>query len=593
MLLLSLSLLPGLPPGLPPAAAAPAAVHIAVLAYQGQDAAEADWSPLAAALAEAVPGRSFELRYYTLDGLWQAVERRQVDFVITHGGQYVALESRFGASRIATLDDPRRPGPGRALAAAVVVRADSDLQLLAQLKGRRLAAIDPKAFGGYLVALRELRAAGVEADELASVDFVGFPMQNALHEVAGRRADAAVLRACLLEELARQGLFDAAEFRVLPGPRVGDYPCQISTRLYPDWPFASLRHTDPTLAKAVAAALLAMPPLPGGATWTAAADYQSVHALYRELQLGPYEYLRETTLLAHVKRLWWVLAVAGLLLLGWIVHTVRVEYQVAARTRALRQALEERDKAHARIQAQQDEAEHLSRLSILGEMSGVLAHELNQPLASIANFADSMVRRLEAGRYTPEVLAEASRAIGSEAQRAGGIVRRIRAFARKRTAVRQASRPGDLVHESVDLFCGMLPHPPAITVADTLPPSSAVLGDPLQLQQVLLNLLKNAWDAMQAQPPGERRIDIALRREGGQCLIEVRDHGPGLADEQLARLFEPFFTTKPEGLGLGLSICRSIVEAHAGRLDAERPADGPGLRFRITLPLHDAADRAH
>lgn len=568
--------------------AAPSEVRIGVLAYQGEEAAAEDWSPLVKALDRALPAHRFVLRYYGLDQLREAVRARQVDFVITHGGQYVALESEFGASRIATLEDPRLPSPSRALGSALIVRADRrDLQQLVDLVGRRLAAVAPEAFGGYLVALRELKAAGVDPGDLAGVDFVGFPMQKALQEVADGRADAAVLRACLLESLERKGEVPAGRFRVLAPRQEEGYPCQVSTRLYPDWPFVSLRHTDRALAKAVATALLAMPPLPGGLAWTVPADYQAVHGLYRELQLGPYAYLRETTLLAHLKRLWWVFVVLFAVLAAWVVHVVRVEYQVATRTEELRRALAERDAAQARIQAQQEEAEHLSRLSILGELSGTLAHELNQPLASIANFAHSMVRRLESGRYTPELLAGASRDIASEAERAGGIVQRIRAFAKKRTAVRQPFSPAGLVEESVDLFRGMLAPAPRVEVADALPPGLEVEGDPLQLQQVLLNLLKNGWDAMQALPPAERRIDLRLARADGHCLIEVRDYGGGLPEAQMARLFEPFFTTKPDGLGLGLSICKSIVEAHAGHLSAYRPAEGPGLCFGVTLPAHE------
>ena len=572
----------------PPAQAAQAEVRIGVLAYQGEQAAAEDWAPLAAALDRALPGRHFVLRYFGLQDLWHAVENEEVDFVITHGGQYVALESAFGASRIATLENPRFSSPGKALGSVVVVRAErQDLQQLADLAGQRLAAVAPEAFGGYLVALRELHDVGVELDDLGSVDFVGFPMQKVLQELLDGRADAATLRACLLEELAAQGSIDPTRFRVLAPRAQQGFPCQLSSRLYPDWPFVSLHHTDRALAKAVATALLAMAPLPGGVAWTVPADYQEVHALYRELQLGPYAYLRDTTLLARLKRFWWVVVGLFLILAAWVVHTVRVEYQVAARTKDLRKALAERDAAQARILAQQDEAEHLSRLSILGELSSTLAHELTQPLASIANFAHSMVRRLDSGRYTPELLAGASRDIASEAERAGGIVQRIRSFSKKRVAIRQDCVPGELVQEAVELFCSMLAPPPQVTLVDRLPRSTVVEGDPLQLQQVLLNLMKNAWDAMQALPPAQRRMDLEIGGDGGQCTIRVRDYGCGLDDAQMARLFESFFTTKPDGLGLGLSICKSIIEAHAGRLVAMRPDEGPGMCFTVTLPAHE------
>lgn len=574
--------------GLAQARAERSEVRIGVLAYQGEVAAAEDWTPLAAALELALPGRQFVLRYFGLQELWQAVADQQVDFVITHGGQYVALESRFGASRIATLEDPRFASPGKALGSAVVVRAErQDIVNLADLAGKRLAAVAPDAFGGYLAALRELDEVGVGPGDLATIDFTGFPMQKALQELTEGRVDAAVLRACMLEELAAAGIIDATAFRVLSSRAENGFPCQLSSRLYPDWPFVSLHHTDRALAKEVATALLGMAPLPDGVAWTVPADYQDVHALYRELKIGPYAYLRDTTLLAWLKRLWWVFVGLFLIFAAGVVHAVRVEHQVAARTEALRKALAERDAAQARIQAQQQEAEHLSRLSILGELSSTLAHELTQPLASIANFAHSMVRRLDSGRYTPELLAGASRDIASEAERAGGIVQRIRSFSKKRVAIRQDCAPDELVDEAVALFCSMLAPPPEFKIVSDLPPATLIEGDPLQLQQVLLNLFKNAWDAMQALPSAQRRIDLEIRRYDSRCTIRVRDYGCGLDDAQMASLFEAFFTTKPDGLGLGLSICKSIIEAHAGRLVASRPDKGPGMCFTVHLPAHE------
>lgn len=104
---------------------------------------------------------------------------------------------------------------------------------------------------------------------------------------------------------------------------------------------------------------------------------------------------------------------------------------------------------------------------------------------------------------------------------------------------------------------------------------------------MLLNLFKNAWDAMQALPSAQRRIDLEIRRYDSRCTIRVRDYGCGLDDAQMASLFEAFFTTKPDGLGLGLSICKSIIEAHAGRLVASRPDKGPGMCFTVHLPAHE------
>ncbi|WP_082708619.1 sensor histidine kinase [Thiobacillus denitrificans] len=574
----------------PPAAHAQAAppVRIGVLAFLGVEVALSTWSPLVAHIEASLPARRVVLTYYDVAGLRQAVQQQALDFVITNSGQYAALESEFGVSRIATLESPGVPSPSQAIGSAVIVRADRrDLNVLADLKGERVAAVGEDAFGGFQVAWREFRRQGVEPGDFARLDFVGFPMPRIVTAVARGQVDAGIVRACLLEDLARDGAIRLADFKVLSPRQVEGFACGLSSDLYPDWPLATLRHTDLHLAKAVATALLSMPVSPTGYAWTVPADYQAVHELFRDLQIGPYAYLRETTLQALARRYWPFLLLFFAALAGWIVHAVRVEQQVHARTAALRQALAQRDAAEAGMRAHQEQFDHLSRLSILGELSGTLAHELNQPLAAIANYAQSLVRRLDSGRYTPAILAEASREIAAQAARAGGIVHRIRAFARKRAAVRERRPLAELVREAAALFGGMLPGAPRIDIADRLPPGTLVEADTLQVEQVLLNLLKNAADAMQDLPPAERAIDVTLEQAGHHYRIAIRDQGVGLAPASTQHLFEPFFTTKPDGMGLGLSICKTIVEAHGGRLWAEAHADAPGMTFIFTLPADD------
>jgi len=563
-------------------------VRIGVLAFLGSEVALSVWSPVVAHLEAALPERRFTLAYYDIAGLREAVSQQEVDFVITNSGQYVALEAEFGVSRIATLDSPGVPSPSRAIGSAVIARADRrDLNVLSDLKGKRLAAVGEDAFGGFQVAWREFRRLGVEPEDFARLDFLGFPMPRIVTAVARGQADAGIVRACLLEELARDGSIRLADFKVLSPRREQGFACGLSSGLYPDWPLATLRHTDLHLAKAVATALLSMPASPTGHAWTVPADYQTVHELFRDLQVGPYSYLRENTLQTLARRYWPFLLFFFAALAGWVMHTVRIEQQVHARTAALRAALAQRDAAEAGMRAHQEQLDHLSRLSVLGELSGTLAHELNQPLAAIGNYAQSLVRRVDSGRYTPDILAEASREIAAQAERAGGIVRRIRAFASKRAAVREKRPLVEVVQEATALFGAMLPGAPRVDIDDRLPVGAAVEADVLQMQQVLLNLLKNAADAMQDLPPNERVIEVTLEQTGHHYRIAVRDRGAGLSPASAQRLFEPFFTTKPDGMGLGLSICKTIIEAHGGRLWAEANAGTPGMTFIFTLPADD------
>jgi two-component system sensor histidine kinase TtrS len=558
-------------------------VRIGVLAYQGAEAALSTWAPMLRRLQAQLPAARFELIELDHAGLRRAVAEGQVQFVVTNPGHYVELEAAFGISRILTLANPSTEAPARAIASVVVApRARDDLDQLADLVGQRVAIVNREAFGGFQVMWREMRDAGLDPEsDLAALVPVGFPMDGVLQALDTGRADAAILRACLIEQVPGW----QARYRVVAPRQDAGFACAHSSRLYPDWPLAALRSTPPELARALIVALLTMRP-EAGMAWTVPADYQSVHELFRELEIGPYAYLRAPGLRVLAQRYWPGIAILATVLVAWIVYTVRVEHLVHSRTAALREAMARQEELARRARANQEQLEHLSRLSVLGELSGTLAHELNQPLATIGNYAQSLARRCDNKRLTPEALKEATTEIAQQAERAAGILGGIRAFARKRVARRGRQDPVALLEETVALFRGMLAQAPPVDLDVAAAGDACLDVDPLQIQQVLLNLLKNGLDAMDGMP-GPHRLVASVRREDDRLRYGVRDFGAGLADDAREHLFEPFFTTKPDGLGLGLAICKTIAEAHGGRLEAVRAEPGPGMVFTLTLPCHD------
>jgi two-component system, LuxR family, sensor histidine kinase TtrS len=563
-------------------------VVIGVFAFQGEQVATSDWSSVLNYLNAALPSDQFHLASFDAQGLRTAIAQHRVDLVITNPGYYVAMEYEFGLSRIATLASRPALSTSKAIGSAVIVRADrQDLKELSNLAGKRVAAVAPQAFGGYLVAAREMLHQGVDPEsDLAEVRFMGLPMTDIFTAVQSGAVDAGIVRACLLEQLDGPGALKPSGFKVLSPRHEPGFACALSTPLYPAWPIAVTRDTDRTLAKHVAQALLNMPETPSGLSWSVPADYQPVHDLYRELRIEPYAYLRDNTPKALLLRFWpWFLGLLLLLVAGGV-HTVRVEQLVQRRTAQLRDSLDAREAAEARMRDHQEQMEHLSRLSILGELSGNLAHEINQPLTTIGNYARSVLRRQADDRLTPEAVQEACTEINNEAERAGGIVRRIRHFARKRAAVREPTLVPQLAQEAKRLILGMLRHPPLISIDDQSLPQAQVMADGPQVQQVLLNLIKNAIDAGRDLPEERQNILLHLETVDNRLLVQVIDQGCGLSDANLSRLFEPFFTTKPDGLGLGLPICKTIIEAHGGRLWAELNQPGPGMRFSFTLPCH-------
>jgi PAS domain S-box-containing protein len=234
-----------------------------------------------------------------------------------------------------------------------------------------------------------------------------------------------------------------------------------------------------------------------------------------------------------------------------------------------------------------EQVELLGRVSLLGEMTASLAHELNQPLTAIVNNATAAMQYIEQGKLVPEQLQEILTDVVGDGRRAYDIMHNVRNAIKKGSAIRGRINLNDVVKavtrmvypDATAHFCKV-----EISLDQDLP---AIEGDPIQIQQVLINLVRNAFDAMRDTPPSGRKVEIATNYNGdGAICVAVRDHGSGISEPTREQLFEQFFTTKEEGLGMGLAIVRSIVEGHGGSIVAEN-ADGGGALFRFHLPTKE------
>lgn len=232
-----------------------------------------------------------------------------------------------------------------------------------------------------------------------------------------------------------------------------------------------------------------------------------------------------------------------------------------------------------------EQVELLSRVSLLGEMTASLAHELNQPLAAIVNNATAAMQYLEQGRLDPEQLQDILNDVVADGRRACEVMHNVRSAIKKGASIRGRINLNDVVKvithmvqpDAAAHLCKI-----ETSLAGDLPP---IEGDPIQIQQAIINLVSNAFDAMRDVPPGRRFVQIATDYNGGGAVsVAVRDYGSGISKATRERLFEQFFTTKDEGLGMGLAIARSIIEAHGGTIWAE-DAQGGGARFHFRLPI--------
>jgi two-component system sensor kinase FixL len=253
--------------------------------------------------------------------------------------------------------------------------------------------------------------------------------------------------------------------------------------------------------------------------------------------------------------------------------------------------LTERQETQQRLHELQSELAHMSRFSAMGEMASTLAHELNQPLTAVVSYLNGCRRLLERGPgANPEMLHDGLERAAEQALRAGQIIRRLREFVARGETERRVENLPKLIEEASALaLVGAGEYDVRVTFQFD-PGAGAVFADKIQIQQVLLNLIRNAMEAMQDCPRRELTISTLA---AGDAMVEIRvaDTGPGIADQITTKLFQPFITTKAKGMGIGLSISRTIIEAHGGKLWAE-PNPGGGTLFHMTLRAMPEAEIA-
>lgn len=548
------------------------------------------FAPTMAYLRKTFPELDFRSEVLGDDALLRRIQEPQgFDFVFMDSGFYVFSADRVEMRDIVMQTSPQSANPSESVGSTVIVRADDErFRTIDDLRGRRVAADSPESLGGWNIIQGVLAERGFDPENFfGEVLYTRSLYPGVAALVANGTADAGILKACELERLMAEHDIPADAFRILDERKDAALACRHSSPLYPDIILAASARSDPALVKVVARALLEMPTSDDGYAWGIGAKTARTARLYRELRIGPYRYLREVrwdTLWENYKP--WFAGFAALLLFAGF-HILRTNRLVRLRTRQLSVALQEKDRLAEEARKSRDRLYQIERAGVVSQMSAMLAHELRQPIYTLTNFAGGIAMYVKRKYAMDPMVEKASQGILSAADRISQIVERVRSYAKQK----EAKRVRIDLRELVDRTLATFRHTTAsdgVEVEVTGEAGAAVSGDPLELELVLLNLLRNAATAMAELPPPRKiRLSWSTDEAAGLVFAHVEDEGPELTSEAFEALSHPVNSLKPDGLGLGLSLCRTIVERHGGELSFAKRPDRSGLRVTVALPKLD------
>lgn len=541
-------------------------------------------------LRKGFSNRDVQMVEIPVNRLDDALNDGKIDIFITSAGQSFRLQQKHGTRVLGTLVTKNYPDPNHSEGAAIFVRRDSSLQTLKDLKGKSLIANTPVAFTGFHVPMGEI--AKIDADWenfFSSMKFVGggAALGEALASVAEGQTDVAFARLCYFETWAKSHPELASKLRVINSQTQKGEACVRSTELYPDWTVTATGRLTPEEARTAALAIMNMPPDEHGNTWGVATDYLHVDHLYRSLRLGKYRYLRDWTLTRFLNEYWPALALLLLSLLGLILHSWRTGYLVRRRTSQLQALMARQNNLQEKAREASEHLAALQKMGALGQVSGMLAHEMKQPLATISFYLDGLKLLLGKGVIGPEDhLKEPLEEIERQTKKANDIVEHARQYARtaksgsRRTWVHFSS----VLNQTIENYRVSRRRPPFIQ-KDLSAADVWIKVDPLEMECVVFNLLKNAGEA--AETVMKPTLRILTRRQGNCVRVTVIDNGPALTDADFQKILgPPGPSLKAGGLGFGLSIVRGLLEAYGSKLVFERRSAG-GLQASFELPCRD------
>lgn len=520
----------------------------------------------------------------TMDELTRSIRDKKVDVFIASAGFY-RFNVIHGARDLVTLASRAYPDPNHGDGSVFVTLASTPFDTIESLKGSRLVAATPTGFTSLRIAQGELAARGYNPEKFFRQSFFTGPgnTEAAVEMLKSYKADTAVFRLCWLEDYLKAHPEEKNLWRVVE-PKPDSGRCLASTDLYPSWIVATTPATPPAVSRIVTETLLAMPETREGQYWSVATDFSTIDNLYKTLKIGPYQFLREWS----VTRFWETFRLPIFLVIGLIVglifHSVRVTQLVHRKTRELTEALARETELKQEAQQAGERISLLQRSGIIGQMSSMIAHELRQPLAAQDLFGKSLEKiltRAGAGEQTLSVLARMMK----QTERIAAIVENVRNYAKVKTVKRTRIDLRSVVERGIASWRAS-GRSDKVTVKLTALEPVMIDANALEWELVVLNLIKNAAEALATTKDPTVSVSL-LRNDAGNFVLTVADNGPGVPEEKLKAFGSPVTSGKTNGLGLGLSIVKSIVENHGAAIRFRNHPLG-GLEVTVIIPATES-----
>jgi len=559
------------------------------------------------------PDYYFSPLFLRKEQLQQSLQDDELDFVISDAINYLIFAEQYGIFRLLTRTWQYSGQVMSDEALSVyTLKTHTALTRLSDLQKKKISLVSNKFSNSPLFLknflykhklrkhkLHTVKQSAINIDSSTSISTLLEPLQS-------RQIDAIIAKSGLLEETFTKD--ELTTLRIINPRTAWQAPLLHSSELIPEWPIARAWFIDESLASQISALLLGNTDNNSLAaesyfarqySWTIGKNYQTLHdrtyfspAIRNNSQ--------ETGHASHTAQIpfWISLVIICSLIIILIVHMRSARdltNRLSLSKDTLEQEIKERHQAQQQALSHQAELAHVARLSTMGEMASGLAHELNQPLSAINTYVAGCIRRINMGTDEPEDILNALHLTIQQAERADNIIRRLRSFVRKGESHKTYSDINHLVNEVSSFLQVQLQKSNAnlsLNLEQQLPP---VLADIIQIEQVLINLLKNALEAMSDHD--SPAVQVSTKQVDNYWIeLCVIDTGDGISEDKLKRIFNPFFTTKSSGLGMGLSISHSIIEAHDGKLYAANNYTKnyssnkkaiSGAKFCFTLPVKE------